>query len=188
MKFKNPLDYVDKFNDLIKFAFKNNHNFLGIVLLMSALLSPICFLMAYSSVPNESEKMAVAGTITELKCYPAGFKHSAYCKVKINDNFFRNEFIDSFNDEDNGLRRAYISDLLTTAYREKKCVFIEYYKEAILKLEYCNGETIYLFENLKVWFFERYMAMALGIFLFMIAVFTTIKLRNLKNQNYQFKP
>ena len=185
MKFKNPLDYVDKFNDLIKFAFKNNHNFLGIVLLMSALLSPICFLMAYNNVPNENEKMALAGTITELKCYPAGFKHSAYCRVKFDNHFFRHEFTDSFNNGDNGLKRAYISNLLTTAYRDKKCVFIEYYNTSILKLEYCNGDIIYLFENLSVWIFERNITILLGLLLLLMAIFTTLKLnKEFKKSNF----
>ncbi|MDA3077490.1 hypothetical protein OFO07_00945 [Campylobacter sp. JMF_06 NA1] len=179
MKFKNPIYYVDKFNDLIKFAFKNNHIFLGIVLLMSALLSPVCFLMAYNNVPNENEKMAVAGIITELKCYPAGFKHSAHCKVKIDNYFFRNDFVDSFNNGENGLKRANLSDLLKIAYYEKKCVFIEYYNSTILKMEYCNGETIYLFGHLNTWILERKIITFLGILLFLIAIFTAIKLKNL---------
>lgn len=41
------------------------------------------------------------------------------------------------------------SDLLITAYHEKR-VFIEYYNSTVLKMEYCNGEAIYLFENSKV--------------------------------------
>ena len=147
MKFENPICYVDKFNDLIKFAFKNNHNFLGIVLLLSTLFTPVCFLVAYSSVPSESEKLAVSGVITDLKCYEAGFKHSAFCRVKFDNYFFRHEFTDSFNNGENGLKRANLSDLLETAYREKKCVFIEYYNGTILKMEYCNDEVIYLFEN-----------------------------------------
>lgn len=185
MKFKNPLDYVDKFNDLIKFAFKNNHNFLGIVLLMSALLSPVCFLMAYNSIPSESEKMAVSGTITELNCYPAGFKHSAYCRVKFDNYFFKNTFIDSFNNGENGLKRAYISNLLTTAYRDKKCVFIEYYNTSILKLEYCNGEIIYLFENLNTWTFERNITILLGLLLLFIVTFIILKLnKEFKKSNF----
>ncbi|MDA3042913.1 MULTISPECIES: hypothetical protein [unclassified Campylobacter] len=179
MKFKNPIYYVDKFNNLVKFAFKNNHIFLGIVLLMSALLSPVCFLMAYNNVPNENEKMAVAGIITELKCYPAGFKHSAFCRVKIDNYFFRNDFVDSFNNGENGLKRANLSDLLKIAYYEKKCVFIEYYNSTILKMEYCNGETIYLFRHLNTWILERKITAFLGILLLLIAIFTAIKLKNL---------
>ena len=68
MKFKNTLEYVDKFNDLIKFAFDKKYNISGFLILAFAFIIPVLFFIGYSAVPLEKyikNPYVVSGIIKE---------------------------------------------------------------------------------------------------------------------------
>ena len=180
MKFKNPLDYVkniiNKFKELVNYPYKKKvYTGILIILLVFAIpFTPICFWFAYTSVPSKNNISAVTGIITELNCYPSGFKHGPYCMAKFDNHFFKYQFTDDISGS---------KSVLYKAYYDKQCVFIEFHHSLIYKVEDCNGNIIYSANNkiLKNLHFERKVALYLGFFFLVLSILLTFLL----NQEYK---
>ena len=196
MKFKNPLDYVkniiNKFKELVNYPYKKKvyTGILIILLVFAIFLTPICFLFSYMVVPNENNKQAVAGIMKELTCYPAGFKHGPYCRVKFDNYFFKFEFTDGRVELENG-EKKYLGDLLKTAYYGNKCVFVEYYNNLVYKLENCNGQSLYELKDFTILNNTKKVALYLGFFFLILSIFLTFLLnkeyKKEINQNFSIK-
>lgn len=189
MKFKNPLDYVkdiiNKFKELINYPYKRKiYSYILILVFLLSIPSLIaCFIGAYTSVPSESDKKVITGTITKLNCYPVGFKHGPHCKVKVDNHSFANDFVDGYIEN----QKAYIRDLFNTAYNDKKCIYIKYYNSLIYELKYCDGKILYLLDDLKELYSQRKIFTIIGIFSLICAILSFLLLnKEFKKENQIF--
>ena len=196
MKFKNPLDYVkniiNKFKELVNYPYKRKL-YTGILIVPLYLAMPltlICLWFAYVAIPNETARQAVTDTIKEFKCHPSGFKHGPFCRVKFDNQLLRFEFGDKQIILENG-KKAYVGDLLKTAYDNNKCIYVEFSGGLIHKFEYCNGEVLYQLKDISTFYHTRKVALSLGIF-FLVLSIVLIFLINKEykkeiNQNFSIK-
>ncbi|MDA3052797.1 hypothetical protein OFO01_04935 [Campylobacter sp. JMF_01 NE2] len=188
MKFKNPLDYVDKFNDLIKFAFKNNHNFLGIVLLVFAFIIPVLFFIGYSAVPLEKyikNPYVISGVIKEYKYGKGGYRNYAGCLISIENNGknFTHKYKDDLLSEMGISNSDYTSfcDKVKDDYLNKKCVSIKMADKVLMEYKNCNQPVFYAKQNWDWHYKIQYISYLIGL------IFLIIEICLLINLNTKYK-
>lgn len=194
MKFKNPLDYIDKFNDLIKFAFKNNHSFLGVVLLVFALIIPVLFFIGHSAVPLEKyikNPYVISGVIKEYKYGKGGYRNYAGCLISIDNNGknFTQKYKDDLLSAMGVTNSDYISfcDKVKDDYLNKKCVIIKMADGFLLEYRDCNQPVFYAKQNWDWHYKIRYISYLIGLIFLIIEICLLINLNTKYKNNLNSK-
>lgn len=190
MKFKNPLGYVDKFNDLIKFAFDKKYNISGFLILAFAFIIPVLFFIGYSAVPLEKyikNPYVVSGIIKEYKYGNGGYRNYAGCLISIHNTKNSKNFTHKYKDDllsEMGINSDYVSfcDKIKDDYINKKCVTIKMADGFLLEYGNCNETMFYVRQNWDWNYKIRYISYLIGFILLIIEIYLLINL-NIKYKN-----
>ncbi|MDA3056123.1 MULTISPECIES: hypothetical protein [unclassified Campylobacter] len=213
MKFKNPIVYVDRFYDLIKFAFDRKYNISGFMLLLLPFVIFILFSVIYLNSPTEKDvknPQIFQGVIEEFKEFDS-YRGGSGCRIKIND--FSWQVLNSTGVGPDAAYEKFISSLygyksqiyyddykefgqlfckqLKQEFVTKKCIILKLVKYKILsEYSYCDGKQL-LKRDDKFWdflYFRRNLKILFGFILLFIFILICHKInKEQKNFNKNIK-